>query len=83
MELPILQQVPHIREVPGIQQQKNDILKNMAFNIVEFLEDTIKPKPKEKTYISWMDMIFYKNNRLLYIGMLFIIIALLLMLVDI
>jgi hypothetical protein len=71
--LPILQQKPHTREIPSKQsQQKNDILSNIATNTIEFLEDITKGPIDDK--------IFFKNNRIFYIGIIFLVVALLLFL---
>ncbi len=79
MKLPILQQKPHIREIPSKQsQQKNDILSNIATNTMEFLEDISKSSIEEKISLSWYDKILFKNNRIFHIGLIFLVVALIL-----
>jgi hypothetical protein len=78
MNLSILQEKPQIKEIPSnIKQQRNDILSNIATSTIEFLEDSIKPKPDEKSMLQWYEYIIFKNNRLFYIGLLLLCIALL------
>ena len=79
MDLPILQQYPQIREKPSEEKQKkNDILQNVATGIVEFLEDVTTSKPIEKTWLEWFDNILFKNDRIMSIGVLLLLIGILL-----
>lgn len=78
MNLPILQQKPHTREVPSKKsQQKNDVLSNIATNTMEFLQDISSGSIEEKLSLSWYDKNLFKNNRIFYIGLIFLIIAIL------
>lgn len=76
-DLPILQQKPQIKEIPSnVYQQKNDVLSNIATSTMEFLDDSLSAKADDIISLSWYEKLFFKNNRIFYIGLLFLIVAL-------
>ena len=55
--------------------------KDFATNIIDFLNDLVD-KPNDESWISYLVYILNKNNRYTYIGILFIIIALMIYIIE-
>lgn len=83
MNLPVLSQRPQIRyRERNIKTSKNDILVNTANHIVEFFNDLSSTQPSITSFRNWFSNIFYKENRILYLGIVLVVFSLLLLIVS-
>lgn len=72
------------REKENIYMTNLDIeyfFKDFSINIIDFLNDLLD-KPNDDSWISYLVYILYKNNRYTYIGILSIIIALMIYIIE-
>jgi hypothetical protein len=83
MNLPVLSQRPQTKyKQRNLKTPKNDILVKTANHIVEFFQDVSNPPSDINSLRTWFSNIFYKENRILYLGIVIVILSFLLIVVS-